>query len=97
LPGGTDSITLDVVAKMFPVEQVHAILGETGCESVRQRQLPAHVVFYHVIAVALFSQVPYGELLRRLVEGLDWLGDVSVRRIRCSAWSAILQARSLEQ
>jgi hypothetical protein len=90
----TDYITLGVVAKMFPVEQVHTILKETGRESIRQRQLPAHVVFYYVIALALFSQVSYGEVLRCLVEGLGWLGDASVRRIRCSGRSAISQARA---
>jgi hypothetical protein len=90
----TDYITLGVVAKMFPVEQVHKILKETGRESARHRQLPAHVVFYYVIALALFSQVSYGEVLRCLVEGLGWLGDASVRRIRCSGRSAISQARA---
>lgn len=90
----TDYITLGVVARIFPVEQVHTILKETGRESVRHRQLPAHVVFYYVIALALFSQVSYGEVLRCLVEGLGWLGDASVRRIRCSGRSAISQARA---
>jgi hypothetical protein len=56
--------------------------------------LPAHVVFYYVIALALFSQVSYGEVLRCLVEGLGWLGDSSVRRIRCTGRSAISMARS---
>ena len=90
----TDYITLGVVAKTFPVEQVHTILKETGRESARHRQLPAHVVFYYVIALALFAQVSYGEVLRCLVEGLGWLGDASVRRIRCSGRSAISQARA---
>jgi hypothetical protein len=79
---------------MFPLEQVQSILRETGRESIRQRQLPAHVVFYYVIALALFSQVSYGEVLRCLVEGLGWLGDSSVRRIRCTGRSAISMARS---
>lgn len=90
----TDYITLGVVAKTFPVEQVRKILKETGRESARQRQLPAHVVFYYVIGLALFSSVSYGEVLRCLVEGLDWLGGPSVRRIRRSGRSAISQARA---
>lgn len=91
----TDYITLGVVAKTFPVDQVHTILKETGRESIRQRQLPAHVVFYYVIALALFSQVSYGEVLRCLVEGLGWLGDASaLRRIRCTGRSAISMARA---
>ena len=90
----TDYISLGVVAKTFPLEQVRAILRETGRESIRQSKLPAHVVFYYVIALALFSQVAYGEVLRCLVEGLGWLGDSSVRRIRRSSRSAISMART---
>lgn len=90
----TDYITLGVVAKMFPVDRIHTILKETGRETARHRQLPAHVVFYYVIALALFSNVSYGEVLRCLLEGLDWLGDDSIRRIRCSGRSAISQARA---
>jgi Transposase DDE domain/Insertion element 4 transposase N-terminal len=73
---------------------VQGILRETGRESIRHRQLPAHVVFYYVIALALFSQVSYGEVLRCLVEGLGWLGDSSVQRIRRSGRSAISMARA---
>jgi hypothetical protein len=90
----TDYISLGVVAKTFPREQVHAILRETKRESIRQSKLPAHVVFYYVIALALFSQVSYGEVLRCLVEGLGWLGDSSVQRIRRSSRSAISMARA---
>ena len=90
----TDYIALGVVAKIFPVELIHTILKETGRESARHRQLPAHVVFYYVIALALFSEVSYGEVLRCLVEGLEWLGDDTVRRIRRSGRSAISQARA---
>jgi hypothetical protein len=90
----TDYISLGVVAKTFPLDRVHAILRETGRESIRQRQLPAHVVFYYVIGLALFSEVSYGEVLRCLVEGLGWLGDSSVQRIRRTGRSAISMARA---
>jgi hypothetical protein len=96
LPSGvrlTDFISLGVLAEKFPVSKVHRILRETGHESKRQRNLPAHVVVYYVIALALYTGVSYGEVLRCLVEGLAWLG-VEVRRIRKTAKSAISQARS---
>jgi len=90
----TDYISLGVVAKTFPLDQVQTILRETGRESIRHRQLPAHVVFYYVIALALFSQVSYGEVLRCLVEGLGWLGDASLARVRRTGRSAISMARA---
>ncbi|MBM3334627.1 transposase domain-containing protein [Candidatus Sumerlaeota bacterium] len=60
----TDHISLGVIAKTFPVEQVKAVLVATGRASRRQRQLPGHVVVYYVIALALYMQVSYGEALR---------------------------------
>jgi len=96
LPKGvrvTDFISLGVLAEKFPLSKVQAVLQETGRESQRQRNLPAHVVVYYVIALALYTGVSYGEVLRCLVEGLAWLG-VDVRRIRRTAKSAISQARS---
>ena len=56
LPAGsriTDYISLGVVAKFFPREKVVAVLEQTGRASVRERDLPAPVVVYYVIALAL--------------------------------------------
>src|SRR6267143_1198140 len=55
----TDFISLGVIAKTFPVDKVHAILRATGKTSVRQRDLPAHVVVYYVVALALYMQSSY--------------------------------------
>lgn len=96
LPKGvrlTDFISLGVLTEKLPLSKVQAVLRATGRESQRHRNLPAHVVVYYVIALALYAGVSYGEVLRCLVEGLAWLG-VEVRRIRKTAKSAISQARS---
>lgn len=61
LPKGsriTDYISLGVIAKTFPVERIQAVLTTTGKASRRQRDLPAHVVVYYVIALALYMQSP---------------------------------------
>ena len=96
LPKGarvTDFISLGVIAEKIPLQKVTAILEETGRQSQRQRKLPAHVVVYYVIALALYMQVSYGEVLRCLCEGLEWLG-LSVQRVRRTGRSGISQARS---
>ena len=96
LPAGsriTDYISLGVVARFFPVEKVHAVLQETGRASVRQRDLPAHVVIYYVIALALYMRSSYREVLRCLLEGLQWLLDPSVQ-VKVAGKSGISQARS---
>jgi hypothetical protein len=47
LPAGsriTDYISLGVVARFFPSEEVDAVLEETGRSSASERDLPARVV-----------------------------------------------------
>ena len=74
----TDYISLGVIAKTFPLAQVRSVLAATGKASLRQRDLPAHVVVYYVIALALYMQASYREVLRCLLEGMQWLLDPSV-------------------
>jgi len=96
LPAGsriTDYISLGVVAKTFPLEQVRAALAATQKESVRQRDLPAHVVVYYVIALALYMQSSYREVLRCLLEGIRWLAEPSAG-INVAGNSGISQART---
>jgi len=95
LPAGsriTDYISLGVVAKFFPREKVDAVLRETKRAS-RERDLPAHVVVYYVIALALYMRSSYGEVLRCLLEGVQWLLDPSAK-VRVAGPSGISQARS---
>jgi hypothetical protein len=96
LPAGsriTDYISLGVVAKFFPVEKIHEVLEQTRRASVRERDLPAHVVVYYVIALALYMRSSYREVLRCLLEGVQWLLDPSVA-VKVAGKSGISQARS---
>lgn len=89
----TDFVSLGVVAAAFPLAKVQAVLGATGKASVRQRDLPAHVVMYYVIALSLFMQVSCREVLRCLLDGLRWL-KFGGRTVSVAGDSAISQARS---
>jgi hypothetical protein len=96
LPKGsriTDYVSLGVLAKTFPLEEVKSVLGSTGKDSIRHRDLPAHVVVYYVIALALYMQSSYREVLRCLLEGVQWLLDPGVR-VRVTGKSGISQART---
>jgi len=96
LPKGsriTDYISLGVVAKTFPVASVKSVLEATGRSSRRQRELPAHVVVYYVIALALYMQSSYREVLRGLLEGIQWLLNPTAR-IKVTGKSGISQART---
>ena len=73
LPQGTritDYISLGVITRTVPLAKVHGALTATGRGSIRQRDLPAPVVVYYVIALALYMQSSYREVLRCLLEGI---------------------------
>ena len=96
LPPGariTDYISLGVIAKTFPDSAIGGVLARTGKASVRQRDLPAQVVVYYVIALALYMQSSYREVLRCLLEGVQWLRDPS-SGVRVAGKSGISQART---
>jgi hypothetical protein len=96
LPAGsrlTDYISLGVIAKTFPRETIQAVLAATGTASRRQRDLPAHVVVYYVIALALYMQSSTREVLRCLLEGVQWLLGPAAP-VKVAGKSGISQART---
>src|SRR5271169_3775504 len=96
LPAGsriTDYVSLGVVAKTFPLDKIRAVLVAAQKQSVRQRDLPAHVVVYYVIALALYMQSSYREVLRCLLEGIQWLVEPGAE-INVAGNSGISQART---
>ena len=96
LPEGsriTDYISLGVLTKTFPLTRVRAVLAATGTASQRERDLPAHVVVYYAIALALYMQSSYREVLRGLLEGVQWLLDPAVT-LKVAGNSGISQART---
>jgi hypothetical protein len=89
----TDYISLGVITKTFPLSTIGSVLSNTGKASLRQRDLPAQVVVYYVIALALYMQSSYREVLRCSLEAVQWLRDPSVR-VRVAGKSGISQART---
>src|SRR6476661_3843037 len=69
----SDHVTLGVLTATVPGSLIDTVLGETGRQSRRHRQLPARLVVYYVMALALYAQASYGEVLRCLLEGVRWL------------------------
>lgn len=60
---------------------------------MRQRDLPAQAVVYYVIALALYVHASYREVLRCLLEGVQWLLDPSAT-VKVAGKSGISQART---
>lgn len=95
LPTGirlTDHVSLGVLTAQFPLDVVEQVLFTTERLSERERELPAHVMVYYVIALALYAEVSTREVLRCVVESARWLGDPLATTVPSK--SGISQART---
>jgi len=71
----TDRISIGVLARVVPRDVVDEVLAETRRAEKRARLLPARVVVYFTMAMCLFFDDDYEEVMRRLVGTLRWLGS----------------------
>jgi hypothetical protein len=93
LPGwSADRIGLGVLSVRFGRDLLEEVVNYTGVREKRRRLLPAHVMIRYVMAMGLFFEEPYEEVMRRLVGSLrklgSWVDDWQV-----PTGSAICQAR----
>jgi Insertion element 4 transposase N-terminal/Transposase DDE domain len=68
----SDHISIGVLTRVFPPELVDRVVAQAGRGEQRQRLLPARVVVYYVLGLALYSSSSYEEVIRMLVDGLSW-------------------------
>lgn len=68
----SDHISIGVLTRTYPPELVDRVLAQSGRSEQRKRLLPAQTMVYYAMALALFSEGSYEEVMRNLVEGLDW-------------------------
>jgi Insertion element 4 transposase N-terminal/Transposase DDE domain len=97
-PPITDRIALGALTHTFPPDLVDRVVEQTGRAEQRRRLLPARVVVYFVLALALFSHAAYEEVMRCLVEGLGWAQQARRGRRSWPWWhvpgaSALAEAR----
>lgn len=87
----TDFISLGVLSRTVRRDLIDEVLAETGRKEKRSRLLPAHVVVYFVIAMAIFRD-GYEEVMRRLIGGLRLMRAWNDRWV-IPTTGAICQAR----
>jgi hypothetical protein len=98
-PRLSDRVAIGVLTRTYPPTLVDRVLAECGRTERRQRLLPARLVVYYVLALALFAGVAYEEVMRCLVEALRgvswWPNPREPWRVwRVPAKSALVQARA---
>jgi transposase IS4-like protein/DDE family transposase len=98
-PRLSDRVAIGVLTRTYPPALVDRVPAECGRVERRHRLLPARLVIYYVLALALFAGVAYEEVLRCLVEalrGAPWWPHPREpwRAWRIPAKSALVQARA---
>ena len=89
----SDLVSVGVLTRVFPPELVDEVIAEVGRTEQRHRSLPARVMAYFSIGMALYSEGSYEDVLAQLTDGLSWASGWSETYTPPSK-SAIFQARA---
>jgi hypothetical protein len=89
----SDVVSLGLVMRVFPSGLVDEVVAECGRRELRRRSLPARVVVYFVIGLALFAAESYEEVFAQLVAGLSWVSRWREKYVLPSS-SGLAQARA---
>jgi hypothetical protein len=89
----SDLVSVGLLTRVFPADVVDEVIAEAGRTQQRNRALPARVMAYFSIGMALHSDGSYEDVFAALTDGLSWTSGWS------QSWSpptksAIFQARS---
>lgn len=86
-------VSVGVLTRTFPPGLVDEVIAEVGRTEQRHRSLPARVMAYFSIGMALHSEGSYEDVLSLLTDGLSWAsGDAEP--VRLPSKSGIFQARA---
>jgi hypothetical protein len=88
----SDLVSVGVLTRVFPPDLVDEVIAEAGRTEQRNRTLPARVMAYFAIGMALYSEGSYEDVLSQLTDGLAW-GSGWEDSYTPPSKSAIFQAR----
>ena len=88
----SDLVSVGVLTRVFPPALVDEVIAEVGRTEQRHRSLPARVMAYFSIGMALYSEGSYEDVLAQLTDGLSWASGWTEIYTPPSK-SAIFQAR----
>ena len=83
---------MGVLTRAFPPDLVDEVIAETGRREQRHRALPARVMAYFAVGMALHSEGSYEDVLAQLTDGLSWASRAEPPKLPSK--SAIFQARA---
>ncbi len=89
----SDLVSVGVLTRVFPPDVVDEVIAAAGRTERRHRSLPARVMAYFCIGMALYSEGSYEAVLAQLTDGLSWASGWAESYAPPSK-SAIFQARA---
>ncbi|MBP2354091.1 hypothetical protein JOF29_006182 [Kribbella aluminosa] len=89
----SDLVSVGVLTRVFPPALVDEVIAEVGRTEQRHRSLPARVMAYFSIGMALYSEGSYEDVLAQLTDGLSWVSGWT-ETFSPPSKSAIFQARA---
>ncbi len=87
----SDLVSVGVIARTFPAAVVDEVIAECGRTEQRARALPARVMAYFAVGMALHADSSYEASLSLITDGLGWVEGTVPPVLPTS--SAIFQAR----
>jgi hypothetical protein len=69
----SDLVSVGVLTPVFPPALVDEVIAEAGRTEQRHLVLPARVMAYFSIGMALYSEGSYEDVLAQLTDGLSWV------------------------
>jgi Insertion element 4 transposase N-terminal/Transposase DDE domain len=88
----SDLVSVGLLTRVFPPELVDEVIAAAGRTELRHRSLPARVMAYFSVGMALHSEGSYEDVLSLLTDGLSWASGEDP--VRLPSKSAIFQARA---
>jgi hypothetical protein len=68
----SDLVSVGLLTRVFPAVVVDEVIAAAGRTEVRHRALPARVMAYFSIGMALYSVDSYEDVFAQLTDGLSW-------------------------
>ena len=89
----SDLVSVGLLTRVFPPDVVDEVIA--GCDRTEQRSrsLPARVMAYFAMGMALHSEGSYEDVLALMTDGLAWAESGLAGPVKLPSKSAIFQAR----
>ena len=88
----SDLVLVGLLTRVFPANVIDEVVSAAGRTEQRNRALPARVMAYFSIGMALYAEASYEDVFAQLTDGLSWSSGWSETYAPPSK-SAIFQAR----